>query len=566
MHGLLRIHRRGLRGSPPQRRYPRQVPERTALYRRYRPQTFSAIVGQDHVTRTLRNAIASGQVAHAYLLAGVRGTGKTSIARLIAKAVNCPNAKDGEPCDRCETCVAIRDGRFLDLIEIDAASNRGIDEMRDLRDKVRFAPGQGQYKVYVIDEAHQLTTEAFNALLKTLEEPPPHAIFVLATTESGKIPATIVSRTQRFDLRRIPHKGAVEQLRKICEQEGLTAEPAALEAIARHAQGSLRDAESILDMVAAFAKGAVTLADVDALLGSSDWEETSALFDALAAKDGAKGITLVGRLVDDGRDLRLFVRRAIDHARALVLVRATGNVPETASEQVAATLRAQSPKLSLDQLAKIAKRLVETEQHLRTSEGTPLPLELAILDLVTDVGGLRPPAPDERAGRRDGTAPEPSRPAPASARPIDPRGTRATAPERTPVVDLASRRVGANDPPATGARPPAVALDAVRRAWTELVDRTRERSVGKAAQLSAAEPVAIDGATVVIGFDTEFARAFWQDKLRPQLEQDLSEILTVAVRVRCVRQPGTESAPPDDPMLRAALETLGRPERIMEIE
>ena len=542
------------------------MPERTALYRRYRPQTFSAIVGQDHVTRTLRNAIASGQVAHAYLLAGVRGTGKTSIARLIAKAVNCPNAKDGEPCDRCETCVAIRDGRFLDLIEIDAASNRGIDEMRDLRDKVRFAPGQGQYKVYVIDEAHQLTTEAFNALLKTLEEPPPHAIFVLATTESGKIPATIVSRTQRFDLRRIPHKGAVEQLRKICEQEGLTAEPAALEAIARHAQGSLRDAESILDMVAAFAKGAVTLADVDALLGSSDWEETSALFDALAAKDGAKGITLVGRLVDDGRDLRLFVRRAIDHARALVLVRATGNVPETASEQVAATLRAQAPKLSLEQLAKIAKRLVETEQHLRTSEGTPLPLELAILDLVTDVGGLRPAAPDERAGRRDGTAPEPSRPAPASARPVDPRGARATAPERTPLVDLASRRVGANDTPATGARSPAVALDAVRKAWTELVDRTRERSVGKAAQLSAAEPVAIDGATIVIGFDTEFARAFWQDKLRPQLEQDLSEILTVAVRVRCVRQPGTESAPPDDPMLRAALETLGRPERIMEIE
>src|SRR2546425_7315943 len=198
--------------------YSRRVPERTALYRRYRPQTFSAIVGQDHVTRTLRNAIASGQVAHAYVLSGVRGTGKTSIARLIAKAVNCPNTKDGEPCDRCETCVAIRDGRFLDLIEIDAASNRGIDEMRDLRDKVRFAPSQGQYKVYVIDEAHQLTTEAFNALLKTLEEPPPHAMFILATTEAQKIPATIVSRTQRFDLRRIPHKGVVAQLAKIVDQ------------------------------------------------------------------------------------------------------------------------------------------------------------------------------------------------------------------------------------------------------------------------------------------------------------------------------------------------------------
>src|SRR5256886_651744 len=408
---------RSTEGARPFSRYHHTVPERAALYRRYRPQTFSAIVGQEHVTRTLRNAIASGQVAQAYLLSGVRGTGKTSIARLIAKAVNCPNTRDGEPCDRCETCVAIRDGRFLDLIEIDAASNRGIDEMRDLRDKVRFAPSMGQYKVYVIDEAHQLTTEAFNALLKTLEEPPPHAMFILATTEAQKIPATIVSRTQRFDLRRIPHKGVVAQLAKIVEQENLRAEGPALEVIARHAQGSLRDAESMLDMVVAFADGAITLKEVDELLGSSDWEETAALFDALATSDGAKGITLVGRLVDDGRDLRLFVRRAIEHTRALVLTRATGGVPDWASEQVAAKLRAQAQTLSLDQLARTAKRLVETEQYLRTSEGTPLPLELAILDLVTPIGGLRPPAPEEarralgsdpRAGAPQ-TRPEPRR-------------------------------------------------------------------------------------------------------------------------------------------------------------
>src|SRR5438270_9315509 len=210
--------------------YPDRVPERAALYRRYRSQTFAEVIGQEHVTRTLRNAIASGQVAHAYLLAGSRGIGKTTIARLIAKAVNCTKAKDGEPCDRCENCVAIREGRFLDLIEIDAASNRGIDEMRDLREKVRFAPSQGQYKVYVIDEAHQLTTEAFNALLKTLEEPPPHALSGPATTEAQKIPPTIVSRTQRFDLRRIAHKDVVAQLGRILEQEGLRADPAAPEA------------------------------------------------------------------------------------------------------------------------------------------------------------------------------------------------------------------------------------------------------------------------------------------------------------------------------------------------
>ncbi len=533
------------------------VPESSALYRRYRPQTFAALVGQEHVTRTLKNAIGSGQVAHAYLLAGSRGIGKTTIARLIAKAVNCTKAKDGEPCDRCENCVAIRDGTFLDLIEIDAASNRGIDEMRDLREKVRFAPSQGQYKVYVIDEAHQLTSEAFNALLKTLEEPPPHVIFVLATTESGKIPATIVSRTQRFDLRRIPYKGVVAQLAKICEQEGLKAEPAALEAIARHAQGSLRDAESVLDMVAAFSEGGVKLADVDELLGVSEWEETSALFDALAANDGAAGVRLVGRLVDEGRDLRLFVKRAIDHTRALLLVNAQGKPPETASEGVAAKLAEQAPKFPLPRLAAIAKRLIETEQHLKTSEGTPLPLELAILDLVTSHRGTlpseNPPPPPQR---RESSA------ARSSAAPPADRGTptraQARTPDRSGVIDLAARR----------AQTGTLTLADVQKAWAEMVAHVKEQSVGKASQLVKAEPVTVEGSTVVIGFDNDFARAYWQDRYRVELEQGLSERLSLTVRVRCVVQtlPADAPSPAEDPMLRAALETFRRPERIMEIE
>lgn len=542
------------------------MPERAALYRRYRPQTFSEIVGQDHVTRTLRNAIAGGQVAHAYLLAGARGIGKTSIARIIAKAVNCPKVKDGDPCDRCESCVAIRDGRFLDLIEIDAASNRGIDEMRDLREKVRFAPSMGHYKVYVIDEAHQLTNEAFNALLKTLEEPPPHAIFVLATTESQKIPATIVSRTQRFDLRRITHRAMVEQLAAIAKAEKVKAEPAALEAISRHAQGSLRDAESIFDQVETFAGGAVTLADVDALLGSSDWEETAALFDALVANDSAAAVILVRTLVDDGRDLRLFVRRAIDHVRALVLVRAAGQVPETASESVAAMLRAQAPSFGLERLAKIAKRLIETEQQLRTSEGTPLPLELALLDLTTDAA-------------TPGPATKPSVPQPASAAPRAATPATRTAPAppaRRPsgVVDLAERRASAparlqGEPvPAGGAAGPTVSLERIRAAWQDLLERTKERSLGKAAQLVKAEPLAIEGSTIVVGFTDDFARSVWQDKQRPELERDLGEILGTEVRVRCVKQQTAASAPPaaEDPMLRAALETFRRPDRILEVE
>ncbi|HEX9494650.1 MAG TPA: DNA polymerase III subunit gamma/tau [Candidatus Limnocylindria bacterium] len=545
------------------------MPERAALYRRYRSQTFAEVVGQEHVTRTLKNAIANGQVAHAYLLAGARGIGKTSIARIIAKAVNCPKAKSGDPCDACESCVAIRDGRFLDLIEIDAASNRGIDEMRDLREKVRFAPSMGQYKVYVIDEAHQLTNEAFNALLKTLEEPPPHVIFVLATTESQRIPATIVSRTQRFDLRRIPHQKMVQQLAAIAKAEKWQVDGPALEAISRHAQGSLRDAESILDQVATFAEGTVGVRDVDELLGATDWEETSALFDAIAANDAAKAVGLVRTLVDDGRDLRLFVRRAMDHLRALVLVRASNMLPETATESVGAVLRAQAPKFSLDRLAKIAHRLIETEQQLRTGEGTPLPLELALLDLTTETTASPAPAPKQAAPQ-----PAPAKPAAAPA----PRATSsaAPAPRQQGVVDLAERRAQQAAGPAatsatgpTGAASPAVTLERVRAAWVGLLERAQERSLGKAAQLVKAEPVAIEGGTVVLAFPDDFARNMW-DRQRPDLERDLGELVGAVVRVRCVKQPAAAASntqpATEDPMLRAALETFRRPDRILEVE
>ena len=538
------------------------MPDRPALYRRYRPQTFAQVIGQEPVTRTLRNAIAAGHVAHAYLLSGTRGTGKTSIARLIAKAVNCTKAKDAEPCDACETCVAIREGRFLDLIEIDAASNRGIDEMRDLREKVRFAPSDGRYKVYVIDEAHQLTNEAFNALLKTLEEPPAHVIFVLATTEPQRIPATIVSRTQRFDLRRIPHKGTVQQLGEIAQSEGWTVDQGALDAISRHAQGSLRDAEGILDQVASFTGGTVTLADVSDLLGLSDWEETSRLFDALAQNDGAAGVRLVGDLVDNGLDLRSFVRRAMDHTRALVLVRATGQVPGYASEAAAAALRDQAPRFTLDRLAKVAKRLIETEQQLRTGEGTPLVLELAILDLTTQAEAPSSPGartttaqPQSASAPRPQTAPAPQRPSRPSA-----------------VVDLAERRErnaraeAAAPPVAKDA--PALSLDRVREVWGELVERTKARSVGNGTQLALAEPLVIEGSTVTIGFDNDFARGVWADARRPELERDLSAALGASVRVKCVKRPAPAGAPPaiDDPMLRAARDVFRQPGRILEVE
>ena len=239
-----------------------------ALYRKWRPQTFSEVSGQEHVLQTLRNAIASGRIAHAYLFSGPRGTGKTTMARLVAKAVNCTNPDlTQRPDNTCPICTAISDGRLLDLIELDAASNRGIDEIRDLRDKINFAPGQARYKVYIIDEVHMLTEPAFNALLKTLEEPPPHAIFVLATTDPQKVPATIVSRCQPFAFRRLTLSEIVSRLQHLVDEEGLHAEPEALSLIARQATGSMRDAVSLLDQLAA-GGAEITVERAQAALGA----------------------------------------------------------------------------------------------------------------------------------------------------------------------------------------------------------------------------------------------------------------------------------------------------------
>src|SRR5512146_1107294 len=252
-----------------------------SLYHRWRSRSFSEVMAQEHVTRTLRNAVASGRIVHAYLFCGPRGTGKTSTARILAKAVNCLDPQDGEPCNRCASCVAVNGGRAIDLIEIDAASNRGIDDARDLREKIKFSPAEARFKVYIIDEAHMLTSEASNALLKTLEEPPEHAILILATTESHKILPTISSRCQRFDFRRIPLQAIVGQLEMICREEGLSAEAGGLDRVARMARGSLRDAESLLDQLVAYCGDQIGLEMTREILGLTGEEAVPDFADAL---------------------------------------------------------------------------------------------------------------------------------------------------------------------------------------------------------------------------------------------------------------------------------------------
>ncbi len=297
-----------------------------ALYRTWRSQTFEEVIGQAHVTLTLRHALRDGRMSHAYLFTGPRGTGKTSTARILAKALNCLAEDPGaRPDNSCRICTAITEGRQLDLIEIDAASNRGIDEMRDLREKIGFRPNEARYKVYIIDEVHMLTKEAFNALLKTLEEPPPHAVFVLATTEPERVPETVRSRCQRFDFRRIGTPVMVEHLRNILESEGKRAEPEALAAVARRATGSMRDAISLLDQLLSYGDELLTVERVEEVLGLVSSESIAGLVDSLAARDTASGLALINNLVSGGLELGQFVDQVLGYLRAVLMVQMSGS-------------------------------------------------------------------------------------------------------------------------------------------------------------------------------------------------------------------------------------------------
>ena len=356
----------------------------TALYRKWRSQNFDEVVGQEHVTQTLRNALREGRVAHAYLFAGPRGTGKTSSARILAKALNCSAAEAQRPCNQCPTCVAITEGRMIDLIEIDAASNNSVDDIRELRDKVGFRPSEGRYKIYIIDEVHMLSNSAFNALLKTLEEPPPHARFVLATTEPHKIPATVLSRCQRFDFRRIPAPEIAGHLQHIVSAEGFGAEADALLAIARSAQGCMRDAVSLLDQMLSSGAETVTLAQVQSVLGAVNAEAVADLVEALAAKNLAQGLALIHNLVTGGASLNEFCAQVVEHLRGVMMLQMT-NDPSLLDELPGETVRKlqqQASRMPLATTLYAIKRFSEAATELKGGYQPQLPLELALIEAV----------------------------------------------------------------------------------------------------------------------------------------------------------------------------------------
>ena len=398
-----------------------------SLYHRWRSRSFSEVVAQDHVTRTLRNAVAGGRVVHAYLFCGPRGTGKTSTARILAKAVNCLDPQVGEPCNRCASCVAVNEGRAIDLIEIDAASNRGIEDARDLREKIRFSPAEAKYKVYIIDEAHMLTSEASNALLKTLEEPPEHAILILATTEAHKILPTISSRCQRFDFRRIPLQAIADQLSMICRREGLTVEPGVLERVARMARGSLRDAESLLDQLVAYCGEEIGLDAAREVLALTGEEVLQQFADALRNGDLAAGLRLIDQAATTGADLRHFSRELVEYLRALMVVKSgadTSLVREFRGEELA-RLRGEAQGWGYRPLMAAIRTFGDLEGRMRQEPFNQLLLEIAFMEAVMGGGDQEDLASSPRdvavgAGGGDGS---PSRLAALTDQPgVSPKG------------------------------------------------------------------------------------------------------------------------------------------------
>jgi DNA polymerase-3 subunit gamma/tau len=495
--------------------------ESTSLYRRHRPGSFEEVVGQAHVVRTLRNAVEQGKVHHAYLFVGSRGTGKTSMAKILARSLNCERGGPTvTPCGECESCVTIAAGTSMDVIEMDAASNRSVDDVRDLRERVAYAPSGGHWKVYILDEAHMLTKEAWNAFLKTLEEPPPNTVFVLATTESHKVMATIADRCQRFDFQRPSLEQISEVLIRVAAAESITVDEGAVAMVARSAQGSFRDALGTLDQLVAFGGSDVKLEDVLEMLGAADAELLFDAVDAVVAED-PKGVLLgVEKMARSGRDPSQFARDLLAHLRHLLITQTTGEVPSTfvVTATDTARMQAQASSIGAASLIRTIDEIANALTAVREGDDARLAVEIALLkaarpELDPDTAGLL-----RRIERLESGGAKPAGPA-AAGDPPSPATTQETVPPTTsPTGDALPQDVDppaaeedeAEVPPSADTAPAAagsaghdaLSLDEIRRIWPVVLQKLAETAPALAATFEGARPVSIEGG-LEIGFPVD---------------------------------------------------------------
>ena len=495
------------------------MPEQ-ALYLKWRPQTFADVVGQEHVTRTLRNSLIRGRIRHAYLFSGPRGTGKTTNARLLAKAVNCTyDDAAGRPCNSCSNCAAINEGRFLDLIEIDAASHTGVDDVRELRDKIAFAPGEGKYKVYIIDEVHRFSGNAFDALLKTLEEPPDHAIFVLATTEIDKVPATIKSRCLHFEFRRVSQKEVSALLAQIAESESFSIDSAALDLIARQGTGSVRDSISLLDQIVTEPEELVNLESAQQLLGTAASVQVRDLVRALAEEDVPLGIHIINKAIDAGSDPRQFGQQVVEYLRHVMLTQTASADLIEASQEDRALCAELAEAISRSRLLKTIRRFNEAVNSYTGGWQPQLELELALVESLhveASHSNVYQPGSAAQAGNTPETAPE-------------------AAPE------TAYERVEGSAP----GEPPAYSVGKIQNGWMEILTQVHRYSRNLPPLLEHAHVRAIEGNRLILGVQTEFFRTKIAAPERAQvIEQAIFDLHEVKLRLEARVVEG--AAPPPE--------------------
>jgi DNA polymerase-3 subunit gamma/tau len=555
--------------------------------RKYRPATFQDVIGQPHVVQTLSNAIASKRIAHAFLFSGTRGVGKTTMARILAKALNCEKGPTATPCDACVNCREITQGNSVDVIEIDGASNTGVDDVREIRENVKFTPFHGHYRIYIIDEVHMLSTSAFNALLKTLEEPPAHVIFIFATTEIHKIPATILSRCQHYNFRRIPHAEIIQRLRFVTQQDGLVMEDRSLSAIARASEGSMRDALSILDQAVAFAGKTVRHGDLETLLGTVPQEHVRAMIAAVIARDGPAVVNIVAQVLDQGHDLRAYCADLVEYARHMLVAAVVPSAQELRSlietpEEDLRQIVADAKAFTVEQTQELFRILSQAEDALRLSAHPRFVLESAAIRAARLLAGgtavptaptaAAPTPPRQAAPSAPPVAPgRPSsnyNPA-AQARPMTqtkaastPAAAPATAALKPAPPKPSAQPAPAKSSPAAPPPPPPIQLN-----WEQVVEHVSDKHPNIGTFLEMGSLLGIEGNQLMIGYpaNASVARSMMEKPDNQRLIEELCTGLAGRpVRLKIVELANGQAAKPSPAQARAE-KTRSQKDALLEL-